>query len=252
MYSGCAATSSKEDMTYVLNLGINLQVKKMSTIDHVTMNVIQYIKKSKNENDHSVIDKNLNVEEYHTDLDENTHFVEQDIDLKQERPCKIQRIIKEECKQSTISSIENSIKRESSEYYNSTNTLICTNFNYMKMTTDSNEDSMEAIGMKNTKDKTVNDLVTNNSSKFQITNRRVSVGVFSCDVCHRTYTAKPGLNQHKKFECQLKPTFRCSYCLKMFFRKSSLNRHYVSVHKILMFPTKSKQLLKKIDTYNNA
>lgn len=53
---------------------------------------------------------------------------------------------------------------------------------------------------------------------------------FSCDDCGRTYKYSSGLWKHKKYDCNKRPQFACSYCPKSFTRKESLLLHSRSVH----------------------
>ena len=42
--------------------------------------------------------------------------------------------------------------------------------------------------------------------------------IFSCQICHRSYSSKYILNQHMKVHDESK-NFKCDVCLKVFFKK---------------------------------
>ena len=48
---------------------------------------------------------------------------------------------------------------------------------------------------------------------------------FECQVCHKKYSSKKYLNQHKKIHDDSK-SFKCDVCLKVFSSKSKLVANY--------------------------
>lgn len=51
--------------------------------------------------------------------------------------------------------------------------------------------------------------------------------------CGRHYKRKGHMTYHLKFECGVHPQFKCPYCSKRSYRKSSLKTHISCVHKVL-------------------
>lgn len=58
--------------------------------------------------------------------------------------------------------------------------------------------------------------------------------VFLCTKgCGRSYKQKCTLNRHLKFECGIKPMFKCDLCGKCFRHTFTLKFHLADVHMIL-------------------
>jgi len=51
--------------------------------------------------------------------------------------------------------------------------------------------------------------------------------------CGKSYALKTNLCIHLKFECGVRPQFKCPYCSKVCNRKCNLKKHVLCVHKIL-------------------
>lgn len=47
------------------------------------------------------------------------------------------------------------------------------------------------------------------------------------EFCSRSYKNKRSLRRHIKDECGVEPKFKCKYCEKLMFRKSTLKKHQV-------------------------
>ena len=59
--------------------------------------------------------------------------------------------------------------------------------------------------------------------------------LFSCQICHRSYSNKYSLNHHMKVHDESK-SFKCDVCWKLLGNKSSLEAHYRTLQeKNLMF-----------------
>ena len=52
---------------------------------------------------------------------------------------------------------------------------------------------------------------------------------FNCQVCHRSYSYKYNLIQHKKVPDESK-LFKCDVCLKVFSNQKDFNKHYRIIH----------------------
>ncbi|XP_033207791.1 GDNF-inducible zinc finger protein 1-like [Belonocnema kinseyi] len=53
---------------------------------------------------------------------------------------------------------------------------------------------------------------------------------YKCDKCVRSYTYQRNLYRHKKYECNVRPQFRCNFCDKKSRHKRDLRRHINQVH----------------------
>lgn len=52
--------------------------------------------------------------------------------------------------------------------------------------------------------------------------------------CGRHYKHKAQMARHLKFECDVYPQFKCPYCSKLSNRKSTLKRHVICVHNVIL------------------
>ncbi|XP_033208457.1 zinc finger protein 595-like [Belonocnema kinseyi] len=52
----------------------------------------------------------------------------------------------------------------------------------------------------------------------------------TCEKCARSYKWKTHLNQHLKYDCDVKPQFECKFCGKKFRRNNMLNIHIARLH----------------------
>ncbi|XP_033231831.1 zinc finger protein 682-like [Belonocnema kinseyi] len=52
----------------------------------------------------------------------------------------------------------------------------------------------------------------------------------TCEKCARSYKWKRHLNRHLKYECDVRPQFRCNFCGKLFKRVGNMNLHVNRVH----------------------
>ncbi|XP_033231875.1 zinc finger protein 595-like [Belonocnema kinseyi] len=52
----------------------------------------------------------------------------------------------------------------------------------------------------------------------------------TCEKCARSYKRKVHLNQHVRYECDVRLQFRCTFCGKEFKRKGDLSRHVSQIH----------------------
>ncbi|XP_033231830.1 zinc finger protein 99-like [Belonocnema kinseyi] len=53
---------------------------------------------------------------------------------------------------------------------------------------------------------------------------------YSCKKCGKTYSQNKPLKSHQKFECSIKPQFKCELCDKQFKQKQHMNVHVDHVH----------------------
>jgi len=52
--------------------------------------------------------------------------------------------------------------------------------------------------------------------------------------CKKMYKSKNALYTHLKYECGVKPQFKCTLCMKLFKQPGSFKCHMISKHKILV------------------
>lgn len=68
---------------------------------------------------------------------------------------------------------------------------------------------------------------------FQIYTENSFLGYkYRCIYCGRCYKVKGSLARHLKFECFTERQFNCDVCQEKFARKSTIKRHYFTVHKL--------------------
>lgn len=48
---------------------------------------------------------------------------------------------------------------------------------------------------------------------------------YSCDKCKKLYKNKNTLRRHERYECDKDPQFKCTNCLKMFYRQYNCTVH---------------------------
>lgn len=58
---------------------------------------------------------------------------------------------------------------------------------------------------------------------------------FHCPKCEKQYKYRSNLLAHLKYECGVKPMFRCKTCGRPFTQKQNLKRHNITVHKLLPY-----------------
>lgn len=51
--------------------------------------------------------------------------------------------------------------------------------------------------------------------------------------CGRIYKTKPGIHNHLKYECGVKPKFYCKMCNRYFKQPVSYKAHMLNIHKQL-------------------
>lgn len=49
--------------------------------------------------------------------------------------------------------------------------------------------------------------------------------------CGRIYKTKPGIHNHLKYECGVKPKFHCTTCDRYFKQPVSYKAHMLNIHK---------------------